>query len=224
MLCRKSIPSALAALAAAILIVGCGGGSESSEPSVPFEPQASLRAIGGTVRTDKPQFVMRVKARPGDANIRSAAITLPPAVFVDQAAIVNLCSKRELKADDCAGRKRMGFARILSPAYGGALTGPVYAVSGFGGLPRLVYVLGGPAKVLLYGRIVTKGERIQAGVDNVPDTSLKTFELRIDGGKPGYLVISRNICRTKTTADASFTSQDGETYAQRIPLKASCGA
>ena len=68
-----------------------------------------------------------------------------------------------------------------------------------------------------------KGERIQAGVDNVPDTPLKTFELRIDGGKPGYLVLSRNICRTKTTANASFTSQDGETYAQRIPVKADCG-
>lgn len=224
MLHRKSIPIALAALVTAILIAGCGGGSESSEPSKPFQPQASLTATGGTVRTDKPQFVMRVMARPGDANIRSAAVTLPPAVFVDQAAIVNLCSKRELKANNCAGRKRMGFARVLSPAYGGVLKGPVYAVSGFGGLPRLVYVLGGPTKVLLRGRIVTKGERIQAGVDDVPNTPLKTFELRIDGGKPGYLILSRNICRTKATADASFTSQHGETYRQRIPLKASCGS
>jgi hypothetical protein len=224
MLHRKTISIAVAALVAAILIAGCGGGSESSEPSEPFKPRASLRAIGGTVRTDKPQLVMRVKARPGDANIRSAAVTLPSAVFVDQAAIVNLCSKRELKADDCAGRKRMGFARVFSPAYGGALRGPVYAVSGFGGLPHLAYVLGGPAKVLLRGRIATKGERIQAGVDNVPDTPLRTFELRIDGGKPGYLVLSRNICRARATADAFFTSQDGKSYSQRIPLKASCGA
>ena len=224
MLCRKPIPSALAALAVAILIAGCGGGSKSSAPEKPFEPQASLRAIGGTVRTDKPQFVMRVKARPGDANIRSAAVTLPSAVFVDQAAIGHLCSRRELKADYCAGHKRMGVARVLSPAYDGALKGPVYAVSGFGGLPRLVYVLGGPAKVLLRGRIVATNARIQAGVDNVPDTPLKTFEFRIDGGKPGYLVLSRNICRTKTTADASFASQEGETYGQRIPIEANCGA
>lgn len=221
---RKPISSALAGLAFAIFIAGCGGGSESSTPSEPFEPQASLRAIGGTVRTDKPQFVMLVKARPGDANIRSAAVTLPPVVLVDQTAIRGLCSKRELGADDCAGHKRMGAARVLSPAYSGALAGPVYAVSGFGGLPRLVYVLNGPAKVLLQGRIVTKGERIQAGVDNVPDTPLKTFELRIDGGKPGYLVLSRNICRAKAMADASFTSQDGQTYTRQIPLKVDCGA
>ena len=223
MLLRRHISSALAIFAIAAPLAGCGGGSESTAPSKPFAPQASLRAVGGTVRTDKPQFVLHVKARPGDAGIRSAAITLPPAVIVDQAALGNLCSKRELKADDCAGRKRMGLARVLSPAYGRALSGPVYAVSGFGGLPRLFYVLGGPAKILLQGRIASQGARLQAGVDNVPDTPLKTFELRIDGGKPGYLILSRNICRTKTTANASFASQGGDTYAQRIPVKADCG-
>ncbi len=222
MLPFRQISSALAILAVAALAAGCGGGSKSTTPSVPFAPQASLRAIGGTTRGDKPQFLLRVRARPGDADIRSAAVTFPPAVFVDQLALGNLCSKSELKSNECAGRKQVGRARVLSPAYGGALSGPVYAVSGFGGLPRLFYLLGGPAKILLRGRIATQGGRIQAGVDNVPSTPLKTFELRIDGGKPGYLVLSRNICRAETTANASFTSQDGETYTQRIPVKADC--
>lgn len=220
---RNPIPGVLVALAAAILVAGCGGGSDSSTTSGPFEPQATLKALGGTVRADKPSFVMHVEARPGDANIRSVAVNLPPVVLVDPTAIGVLCSESELASDKCARRKALGSARVLSPAYSGALSGPVYAVSGSGRLPRLAYVLSGPADVLLRGKVVSKGQRIQAGVDNVPDTPLKSFELTIDGGKPGYLVLNRNICTADAVADATFTSQDGQTYEQQIPLEANCG-
>jgi len=219
---RRLSPILLVALAS-LFVVGCGGNSEDESAPESFEPQATLTAIGGTARTDKPEVVMRVEARPGDANIRAAAVTLPAAFIVDQTALGNLCGEGELKADDCAGRKRMGVARVVSPLYDEALTGPVYAVSGSGGLPRLAYVLGGPAEILLRGRIEVRGVRIEAGVDDVPDVPMKTFELRIDGGKPGYLILSRDICRTETTADASFASQDGEAFEQQIPLAADCG-
>jgi hypothetical protein len=214
----------LLAVAASFLLAGCGDDSESDSAGEPFDPQAFLTAIGGTARTDKPELVMRVEARPGDANIRSANVILPTAFIVDQTALGNLCSERELETDDCAGRKRMGVGRVVSPLYDEALTGPVYAVSGSGGLPRLAYVLsGGTTEILLRGRIAVQGARIKAGIDDAPDTPLKTFELRIDGGGPGYLILSRDACRTETTADASFTSQDGETFEQQIPLAADCG-
>ena len=212
--------SVLAALAAAVALAGCGGGSETTTPSEPFQPQASLRAVGGTARADKPAFVIHVVTRPGDANIRSVAVTLPAVVLVDAVAIRDICSRSELKSQRCKGHRQLGSARVLSPAYQGALSGPVYAVSGFGGLPRLAYVLGGPANVVLEGRVVSKGGRIQAGVDDVPDTPVKAFTLRINGGEEGYLVLSRNICGAKAIADARFTSQDGQVHEQRVPLEA----
>lgn len=222
--CRRPSSALLVVAAVSFLAAGCGGDSESTDAGKPFEPQASLTAIGGTARTDKPELVMRVEARPGDANIRSANVILPAAFIVDQTALGDLCSERELKADACAGRKRMGVGRVVSPVYEEALTGPVYAVSGSGGLPRLAYVLSdGTAEILLRGRIGVKGTRIEAGVDDAPDMPLQTFELRIDGGPPGYLILSRDICRTETTADATFTSQGSETFEQRIPLAADCG-
>lgn len=224
MIRRGSIRVALVAFAASILVAGCGDDSEDGETNRPFEPRASLTAIGGTERTDKPELVMRVEARPGDANIRSAAVTLPSGVLVDQAGVGVLCSEKELKADECAGRDRMGVARVVSPAYAGPLRGPVYAVSGSGGLPRLAYVLDGPAQVLLRGRIATEGARLQAGIEDVPDTPLKTFELRIEGGVGGYLILGRDICRTEPTADASFTSQEGTAFERRIPVQANCDA
>lgn len=215
----------LLSLALVPLAAGCGGGEdESEEPPAAFQPQATLTAIGGTTRTEKPELVLRVEARRGDANIRSAAVTLPSAFLVDQTAIRNLCSERELEAKDCSGRKRIGVARVASPAFNGALVGPVYPVSGSGGLPRLAYVLEGPATILLRGRIEVEGARIKAGVEDVPDVPLDTFVLRIDGGAPGYLVISRDICRNETSADVSFTSQGDETFEQTIPLRADCGS
>ena len=219
---RGPIAVGATTVATLFLLAGCGGSDESDDAGTPFEPRATLTAIGGTARTDKPELVMRVEARPGDANIRSAAVTLPSAFMVDQVSLGGLCSEGELEADRCRGRKRMGTARVVSPAYDEALAGPVYAVSGSGELPRLAYVLDGPAEILLRGRIAVLGIRIQAGVDDVPNTPLKTFELRIDGGKPGYLILSRDICRTEITADATFKSQDGESFEQQIPLMANC--
>ena len=220
---RRLNPALLVILVISLFAVGCGGDDEDSEPREPFEPQASLTAIGGTKRTDKPEVVLRVKTRPGDTNIRSAAVTLPPVFVVEQAALGNLCSERELEASDCAGRKQLGVARVVSPTYSEALTGPVYAVSGSGGLPRLAYVLGGgPAGIVLRGRIEIRGVRIEAGVDDVPDVPMETFELSITGGDPGYLILNQDICRRESTADASFTSQSGETFKRQIPLVANC--
>jgi hypothetical protein len=223
MLSRTAIAGLLGILACAALLAGCGGDAATTSSTKPFEPHATLRAIGGTVRTDKPRLVIRVDARPGDENIRSVAVNLPPVLLVDTTAIGTICSEAELESDDCSRSHRLGSARVLSPAYDAALSGPVYLVSGSGTLPGLVYLLSGPAEVVLRGQVISKGGRIQAGVDDVPDTPLNTFELTIDGGKDGYLVLSRNICAAETFADGTFTSQGGQTFRQRIPLEGDCG-
>src|SRR4051812_47748099 len=70
---RNALVSLLGALACATLIAGCGGDSATTAPTGPFQPRATLRAIGGTVRTEKPRLMMRVEAKPGDENIRSVA-------------------------------------------------------------------------------------------------------------------------------------------------------
>lgn len=214
-----------AMLVVALLLAGCGddsGGEESGAEA--FEPRVSIEAVGGTERTDKPELVIRVMPGPGEARIRSAAITLPSAVLADQAVLGNLCSESELEEDRCAGRQRMGTARAVSPAYDAPLTGPVYAVSGSGGLPRPAYVLsGGGAELLLRGRIEVVGQRIQATVEDVPDIPLESFRLTLDGGKPGYLVLSRDICRGPAVADVTLTSQDDQSVERRVPIEAGCG-
>src|SRR6187551_1418926 len=103
MLRRAAVFSFLGALSCGALFAGCGGGSGTTASTEPFEPHATLEAIGGTVRTDKPRFVIRVEARPGDENIRSVNVNLPPVVLVDTTAIGKICSESELKTSECAG-------------------------------------------------------------------------------------------------------------------------
>ncbi len=214
-----------AALLCILLLVGCGDDSGSEETSEAFEPRVSIEAVGGTERSDKPELVIRVVPRPGDAGIRSAAITLPAAFLADQAVLGNFCSESELEDDRCAGRQRMGTARAVSPAYGAPLSGPVYAVFGSGGLPRPAYVLsGGGAELVLRGEIEVVGRRIQATVEDVPDIPLDSFRLTLDGGEKGYLVLSRDICARPPVADVTLTSQDGESVERRAPMKVACGS
>jgi hypothetical protein len=222
---RAAAAGAVLAALAALVVGGCGSddSSDTEGSSAPFRPRATLEAVGGTSRTDKPELVLRVTTRPGDANIRSVAVNLPPVVLVDTTAVGRICSEKELESNGCADSNRLGFARAVSPAYDAPLTGPVYVVSGSGQLPGLAYLLSGPADVRLRGRVVSKGGRMQAGVDDVPDTPLKSFELRIEGGREGYLVLSRNICGAQAVADGTFTSHDDQTHRQKIPLDANCG-
>src|SRR5690349_16150765 len=130
------------ALALPLLLAGCGGDSDSGTSSKSFAPEATLRAVGGTVRTDQPDFVLHVETRKGDANLRSVEVVLPPVALVDAGSIGTICSRAEFKSDRCKDRKRLGFARVHSPAYDGVLAGDVFAVSGGGRLPKLAYVLG----------------------------------------------------------------------------------
>jgi hypothetical protein len=212
----------LAAALTAILAAGCGG---SSEPSKPFAPQVSLRALGGTAHADKPSIVLRVKTRPGDANIESVAMKLPPVLLVDPTALTGFCTEKMLTKNRCAGRKQLGVASAVSSAFGHPLSGPVYAVTGSGRLPRLAFILhSGPATIVLRGEILSHGGRLGATVEELPDTPLHSFLFTIQGGKSGYLILSRDICRNRLPAEASFTGQEGETYRTEVPLEAHCGA
>jgi hypothetical protein len=51
---------------------------------------------------------------------------------------------------------------------------------------------------------------------------LKEFEFTLYGGMHGYLVLSRNICGATAVADAKFTSQEGQSHKEKVPLTANC--
>ena len=105
-----------------------------------------------------PQLQFDLRTRPGDANIRSVAVTLPKAFAIDQRHLGNICSRAQLAAEHCAGRQPIGTAVVETPLLEQPLRGPAYAVSGFGKLPHVVFILGGQVDGHAGSRILL-GER-----------------------------------------------------------------
>jgi hypothetical protein len=201
--------------------------------TLPFKPRMSIRQIGGrrgTHRGSNPALQFDLKTRPGDANIKSLAVTLPKAFEIDQRHLGNICSEKELAEKECAGRTAIGRASTTTPLLDQPLRGPVYAVSGSGGLPKLAFLLNG--QVNLVPRAETKTVvgrksgigRLQTTVPVIPDAAIGHFHLNVFGGKIGYLANTQNLCEGKPpVVEVSYKGQNGRTYKQGVSVGTSCG-
>ena len=197
--------------------------------TLPFKPKMVVRQVGrkGTRRATNPQMQFDLTTRTGDANIKTLSVTLSSAFAIDQRHLGNICSEKELAASQCAGRTPIGKATTTTPLLDQPLTGPVYAVSGSGGLPKLAFILNG--QVNLVPRAETKtitkngAGRLQTTVPVVPDAPIGHFRLTVFGGKTGYLVNTRSICAQVPVTKVDYTGQNGKTYSQNVKVKAACG-
>ena len=150
---------------------------------LPFKPAMTMRQVGkkGTTRTKNPQIDFDLKTRPGDANIKSLSVTLSHAFEIDQRHLGNICSEKELIANQCAGRTPIGKASTTTPLLDQPLSGPVYAVSGSGGLPRLAFILNGQVNLVPRADTTTVGgapEDDRAGRPRRPDRPLRADRVR----------------------------------------------
>jgi hypothetical protein len=152
-------------------------------------------------------------------------VTLPNAFEIDQRHLGRLCSEKELAATECAGRQQIGRASTTTPLLDQPLSGPVYAVSGSGGLPRLAFLLNGQVDLLprAESRSV-RGGRLQTTVPVVPDAPIGHFHLLVYGGKQGYLANTRSLCAQVPVVRVGFNGQNGKTRTAKVPVKTPCTA
>jgi hypothetical protein len=195
--------------------------------ALPFKPKMTMRQVGrkGTNRSQNPQLQFDLRTRPGDANIESLAVTLSHAFEIDQRHLGNICSEKELTAKECAGRTAIGKATTTTPLLDQPLSGSVYAVSGSGGLPRLAFILNGQVKLVPRADTkTTRSGQLKTTVPVVPDAPIGHFRLTVFGGKTGYLINTRNICKHTPVTQIAYTGQNGKTSSQKAPIKTTCGA
>jgi hypothetical protein len=194
--------------------------------SLGFKPKVTMRQTGGrkkTHRATNPALQLDLWTRPGDANLQSISVTLSSAFEIDQRHLGNICSEKELSTNECAGRTPIGEATTTTPLLDQPLSGPVYAVSGSGGLPRLAFILNGQVKLVPRADTVTiKGGRLQTTAPVVPDAPIGHFSLTVYGGKTGYLINTRDICRHQPVTRVGYTGQNGATLSQEIKVKTAC--
>jgi hypothetical protein len=189
----------------------------------------TVKQIGrkATRRSSNPRMQFDLTTRPGDANIKSLSVTLSTAFAIDQRHLGNICSEKELTEKECAGRAPIGTASTTTPLLDQPLSGPVYAVSGSGGLPKLAFILDGQVKIVPRAetKTIVKGGagQLQTTVPVVPDAPIGHFRLTVFGGKTGYLVNTRSICSNKPVTKIAYTAQSGKTYSEKVKVKAACG-
>jgi hypothetical protein len=195
--------------------------------TLPFKPKMTVKQVGSrkdTRRSRNPRLQFDLRTRAGDANIKSVSVTLSHAFEIDQRHLGDICSEKELSANQCAGRTPIGQATTTTPLLDQPLSGPAYAVSGSGGLPRLAFILSG--QVTIIPRADTKSTRrgqLQTTVPVVPDAPIGHFSLTVFGGKTGYLINTRDICVHTPVTKVAYTGQNGKTRSETVKLKAVCG-
>jgi hypothetical protein len=194
--------------------------------TLPFKPQMAIRYLsGGKARSKNPALQFDLKTRPGDANVKSLAVTLSKAFAIDQRHLGNICSEAELAKDKCAGRQPIGNAATATPLLDQPLSGPVYAVSGGGGLPRLAFVLNGQVDLIPRAKSssVDKGA-LKTSLPTIPDAPIGDFRLTLLGGKQGYLINTRGLCAHPVVSTVEYTAQNGRKLNQDVKAKAPCGS
>jgi hypothetical protein len=189
-----------------------------------FKPKLFTRLYGGRKaarRAQHPKFRAVLVARPGDANIGRAAVTLPHSQFLDQAHIRTICTRVQLAAHDCPQAAVYGYARAQTPLLDDELAGPVYLVSSNNPLPDLLVDLRGQVDVRLHGVISSlKSGRIKNVFYPVPDVPVSKFVLTMKGGKRGLLINSRDLCAKPSFSFMNFKAQNGKQLKKKkLPLR-----
>jgi hypothetical protein len=189
-----------------------------------FAPSLALGLKGGTTRGNYPTLKAVMTSRPGDANLASAAVTLPPSLFLAQNHIGDICTRVQFSADACPPRSVIGSARAETPLMAEPMEGSVYLRSSDNLLPDLVAVLRGRGvRIVVEGRIDSSHGGIRATFAGLPDAPVSKFTMTIFGGrKRGILVNSDNLCRSSQPAVARMIGQNNAGVVLKPKLIVKC--
>lgn len=191
--------------------------------SLGFRPQVGLTMKGSAKRGKRASLQVVVRPRVGDANIRSAQVTLPPSVFLEQGNIKTICTKAQFAAHRCPPGSIYGHVRAFTPLLEEPMEGPAYLRASSHTLPDLVFALRGHGvEVDVAGRIDSSKGGIRGTFPVIPDAPVTKFVLKMKAGKRGLLVNAENLCRGEQLATARFMGQANHGWRLHPTLKADC--
>ena len=114
--------------------------------------------------------------------------------------------------------------RVDTPLLDQPLAGPAYAVSGFGKLPHVVFILDGQVTIMPEAESSSvRGGFLKTVVPVIPDAPVGHFSFDLFGGKQGYLVNTRSTCGSETVVRVSYVGQNERRHSQRAKVHTNCG-
>jgi Domain of unknown function DUF11 len=207
-----------------------------------FTPKLKLVLSGKGQTTDgkHPGVRATVTQTSGQANVRSAQVALPLSLALDPANTQHVCDYDAALAVHggstaaCPKNTIVGTATAVTPLLDHPLTAYVYLVQGIRfnshgqrikTLPTLLIPLRGQIALDLRAQSsVDKANHLVTTFPMIPDAAIQSFDLTINGGKQGILVVTHgaNVCKGNQTATGNFSGQNGKTAPVNTPLSAPC--
>jgi hypothetical protein len=191
--------------------------------SLGFKPRISLEERGHVRRGAYSSLRVVVRPLPGDANIRSAQVTLPPSIFLEQSRIKKICTGAQFAAHRCPPGSIYGHVRAFTPLLEAPMEGPAYLRSSSHTLPDLVFALHGQGiEVDVAGRLDSRKGGLRGTFPTIPDAPVTKFVLTLRGGKHGVLVNAENVCRDRQEATARLVGHANRGWRLHPVVKARC--
>lgn len=192
---------------------------------LPFTPDmdVQLRGIRERMAQDgHPSLEVKVRQPEGQGGLKAVEVKLPEGVSTDPQVLGQACSAAAFAAGQCPPAAVVGHARAVTPLLTTPMRGDViFVAQAGGGLPDLHVQLRGELAVNLVGKVrVAPNGQLITRFEGIPDVPIKEFDLRIDGGRTGLLVATRDLCQSTPKLDAELLSHTGKTltFTRRVGI------
>ena len=210
--------------------------------SLAFKPKLRMRLTGRkqTRTGGHPALRTVVSQAKGQANIGRAQVALPKSIALDAVNSYDpklVCDYDQALKADCPTSTVIGKAAAQTPLLDRPLTGSVHLVQGikFGKsgnrirtTPALLVKLRGQVAIDLRAKTTVKNNRLVTTFAAVPDAPVSKFDLTINGGRKGILVVTRTVkskldlCTARQTASVQTDGHNGKTADYPVRVKTPC--
>ena len=209
--------------------------------SLAFTPKLKLglSGKGKTKSGDHPTLTANLTQKAGQANIKSAKVTLPLSLALDPNNSRHVCAFATAQAVHggavgCPSSTIVGKATAKTSLLSSPLSGKIYLVQGIRTnaqgqqiktLPSLLLPLRGAVALDLRAQTSVSKGKLVTTFPTVPDIPVSSFKLTINGGKKGLLVITgrgRSICGKAQKSAATLNAQSGKQEKSSIKMATPC--
>jgi hypothetical protein len=190
-----------------------------------FQPQLKAE-FGGTIKgLEHPSVRVQMTPRKGDSNLRSVSVLLPSGASADLKNVNSRrCSNEAFNTGTCPAISKVGSVNATVSITPDKLVGDVYLVRIDGEtLPGIGMSFTGryTQRVLSRVKVDRTTGRLLTAFEAIPDLPLTSLDLLIEGGPSGPIQLSNEVCKQKSSWDATLVGQGGQSTKTTIPFDCS---